>query len=214
MGKRRWILALVGAAVLVAAVAVPVALLTGGKSHSSKPAPQILRRRPAVALPDAELNGGYLAGIAGLPGSTRADASASGLPRVATESELETELRQAYALRAYPRNRITVARAQSARASFAALPLKLTTAIAPNATSALKLGSTWQELGPQRAKLDPYDFTNLPNRATVVSGRVSALAIGRRCVPGACRLYVGSAGGGVFRTENALAAAPAWRSVS
>ena len=43
---------------------------------------------------------------------------------------------------------------------------------------------------------------------------VTALGIGSVCHPGDCRLYLGAAGGGVWRTDDALANPPAWKSVS
>jgi hypothetical protein len=46
------------------------------------------------------------------------------------------------------------------------------------------------------------------------SGRVTALAITPTCQSGNCRLWVAAAGGGVWRTDDALATTPAWTFVS
>jgi hypothetical protein len=46
------------------------------------------------------------------------------------------------------------------------------------------------------------------------SGRITALAISQTCQPGNCRLWVGAAGGGVWRTDDALATTPAWSFIS
>ena len=59
----------------------------------------------------------------------------------------------------------------------------------------------WRSLGP---------ITSLQSATSGssqnISGRVSALAISPRCdVAGSCRLWVGAAGGGVWRTDNAMA---------
>jgi hypothetical protein len=66
----------------------------------------------------------------------------------------------------------------------------------------------WVELGPF--------YPNVPGsatytgRSTNVSGRITALAISPICVPGNCALYVGAAGGGVWKTNDALAPTPVW----
>src|SRR6187549_738984 len=64
----------------------------------------------------------------------------------------------------------------------------------------------WISLGPQ---------TTLADGVTdeTVSGRVSTLAVSPACeLRGRCRLWVGTAGGGVWRTEDAMNTAdPQWR---
>jgi len=64
----------------------------------------------------------------------------------------------------------------------------------------------WLSLGPE---------TTLASGSTTetVSGRVSALAVSPTCsLRGRCRLWVGTAGGGLWRTEDAMhATEPAWR---
>lgn len=46
------------------------------------------------------------------------------------------------------------------------------------------------------------------------SGRITALAIGTTCAPGNCRLWVAAAGGGIWRTDDALASNPVWTFIS
>src|SRR2546421_847243 len=195
------VLAALGGGIAAAVVELP------GGGGKAKRTPHL-----AVPLPAAARNGGYFRDSAA-GGSAAAQAATAGPgQRASTHAgELRNEFLEAYALRAYPHHSVTIARAQAAQASFRRLPLTLNRAIAPNATSSLKLTAAWQSFGPDRALSLPYEFTNLPNRPTVVSGRVTALAIGRTCVTGNCRLYVGTAGGGGFRTDNALAAIPVWR---
>ncbi len=72
----------------------------------------------------------------------------------------------------------------------------------------------WQVYGPRDA-LYPYDPLRttdlyLPN-SYVASGRVTALAISDSCRPRRCVLYVAAAGGGIWRTDDALASTPRWR---
>jgi hypothetical protein len=66
--------------------------------------------------------------------------------------------------------------------------------------------SAWISLGPD---------TTLSDETTgeTVSGRVSALAVSPRCGMGtACRLWVGTAGGGIWRTDKAMHQTdPEWR---
>jgi hypothetical protein len=69
----------------------------------------------------------------------------------------------------------------------------------------------WTSLGPETS-IQGNNVTDAAN----VSGRVAALAISPACqLNGRCRLWVGSAGGGVWRTDDALHPTdPKWRWVS
>lgn len=73
------------------------------------------------------------------------------------------------------------------------------------------LGAVWTSLGPETTLQ-----TNASTTAQSVSGRVSALAISPHCkVRGACRLYVATAGGGVWRTDDAMNTEdPGWQWIS
>lgn len=207
---RGWRGLILTAVLVVAGVATTVAVL-GDDEDVPRPTTQAQPppRRLAVPLPDAVRNGGYLTALVE-PSGGATPSTFSSRDTAGNAPTLGAELIEEYALRAYPGTRVTIAQAQRARASFQRLPLRLSRAKAPNATSRLR----WQLLGPVRAKMPPYEFTDIPNRPTVLSGRITGIAVGRRCVPGNCRLYAGSSGGGVFRTEDALAPKPAWRSVS
>jgi hypothetical protein len=72
----------------------------------------------------------------------------------------------------------------------------------------LELGQ-WRELGPFVPNVPgPVTYTGLP---TTDSGRIASLAISPQCRTGEdCLLFVGAAGGGVWRSENALDAHPRW----
>ena len=70
----------------------------------------------------------------------------------------------------------------------------------------------WVSIGPTVAQMPGVlTFTGAP---FVTSGRISALAISPSCGDDECRLYVGAAGGGIWRTENALSKQPRWRFIS
>jgi hypothetical protein len=64
----------------------------------------------------------------------------------------------------------------------------------------------WQLAGPSTAT-DPAILT-FAGQSYITSGRITAMAIDPTCAPGNCRLWVGAAGGGIWRTPDALAAPP------
>jgi hypothetical protein len=75
----------------------------------------------------------------------------------------------------------------------------------------------WTSIGPSYAL---YPFTELRNSTSYVpneyaaSGRTTSLAIDPNCSASSCRLWIGAAGGGVWRTDRALAGTPNWTYVS
>jgi len=84
-------------------------------------------------------------------------------------------------------------------------------------------GRRWASVGPVSA-IYPV-ATSRTNFPYVASGRISALAIDPRCGIGeaehsrddedrACRLYVGAAGGGIWRTDRPFSKTPKWRFTS
>jgi hypothetical protein len=119
--------------------------------------------------------------------------------------------------RAYPRGYVESSRALQAKHAFERKPDQLKRSdfrSAAAAAAATTLAATWQELGPFTPKVPAeVTYTGVP---TLNSGRVTALAVDPNC--GAphkgCRLWVAAAGGGVWRTGDALAAAPRWTNVS
>lgn len=78
--------------------------------------------------------------------------------------------------------------------------------------------ATWFSLGPTSAVYQetPYRrFTYVPSRY-VSSGRVTAMAMAMAptCTLTDCRVWVAAAGGGIWRTDNALQGSPKWTFVS
>ncbi len=70
----------------------------------------------------------------------------------------------------------------------------------------------WRSLGPTNAV-----YPALLNRTSVpyvTSGRITALAIDPNCTEDRCRLYVAAAGGGIWRTNDALDNDPRWKFIS
>src|SRR3954454_7650714 len=99
--------------------------------------------------------------------------------------------------RAFPRDVVTAAQARDARAAFLD-------------QSPAGLADPFVELGPFVPRVPrEVTYTGAP---TTNSGRVTALAVDPNCGrPGrACRAWMAAAGGGIWRTDDALAASVAW----
>jgi hypothetical protein len=108
---------------------------------------------------------------------------------------------QATADMAYPADHIAPAQMQASANAFQSI-----------ARANSGAGGAWQVVGPTTANESPYaTYTGSPAQ---VSGRITALGIGSSCSTTQCTLYVGAAGGGVWRTDNALSSTPTWTPVS
>jgi len=109
---------------------------------------------------------------------------------------------EAYLQRAYPAAEVTMDQTIAAQNAWKAL------AAGPSSAGA------WQLIGPSMAKV-PAVLNVLGDIADyVTAGRVTAMAIGPNCQHGACPVYVGAAGGGIWRTPDGLAGSPQWQFVS
>ena len=73
--------------------------------------------------------------------------------------------------------------------------------------------NTWDFLGPNTLNVDRLGTQSFI-KPTQWSGRDTALAIDPKCRPTQCRIYVAAAGGGVWRSTNALGATPLWTNIS
>ncbi len=109
--------------------------------------------------------------------------------------------------RAYPGTDIPMAYSQAARQSMARVHAESMAGMRGPIVS-----SHWTALGPTVA-LYPA-LLGRTGAAYVASGRISALAISPVCTTVRCRLYVGAAGGGVWRTDKALSNTPAWTQIT
>jgi hypothetical protein len=101
--------------------------------------------------------------------------------------------------RAFPRHYVDDSIARAGRQAY------LDTA------GAAVLASPWSELGPFTPTVPKeVTYTGAP---TTDSGRVTAMAIDPNCgqPTGACRVWIAAAGGGIFRTDDALAAHVVWQ---
>jgi len=107
---------------------------------------------------------------------------------------------EAYANRAYPASDVPFKLTVDAQKAWANV-----VAQAPSA-------GIWTLIGPSTANFP--DILTFSGRDYTTSGRITVLAIAPSCTNGNCTLWVGAAGGGVWRTNNALANPPNWTFVS
>jgi hypothetical protein len=127
--------------------------------------------------------------------------------------------------RAFPRSYVDDKLAIKSRKAFDAKPKKLGRSAFESAAayqaSLTAAPGAWDALGPVNTNIPGesgqfFDLLTQTGPSTSESGRVTALAIDPNCGKASapagapCRLWVAAAGGGIWRTSNALAATPAW----
>src|SRR5262245_11562120 len=106
--------------------------------------------------------------------------------------------------RAYPADTVAVQAIQNAQQDFKAV----------KARGKRGREGQWELIGPSNA-VYPGVLNVLGDGAEyVTSGRVTALALAPNCTTKRCTLYVAAAGGGVWRTDRALANNQNWEFVS
>ncbi len=105
-----------------------------------------------------------------------------------------------YAHRAYPASDIPFKLTVNAQKAWA------------NVRSLAPSAGTWTLSGPSIPNVS--DILTFSGRDYTTSGRITALAITPICENTNCTLWVGAAGGGVWRTNNALTSSPNWTFVS
>ncbi|MBA2477325.1 MAG: exo-alpha-sialidase [Sporichthyaceae bacterium] len=113
--------------------------------------------------------------------------------------------------RAYPKEQISIAQMDRAKASFLAAEAR----VAPGTEAAVDgaAARVWTQAGPSRA-LYPFTkfrdaFNYVPNEY-VAGGRTTSITLSNVCKPLNCRAWITAAGGGVWSTVDALAAEPSW----
>jgi hypothetical protein len=110
--------------------------------------------------------------------------------------------------RAYPDTQIPVERILAERAAHAA--------IATKDFSQSRHGK-WESYGPSLA-LYPFtplrNFTNYVPNAYPAASRTTSLALSQDCTESSCTLWVGPAGGGVWRTRDPFDNSPKWEYLS
>jgi len=116
-----------------------------------------------------------------------------------------TAAEEAYAQRAYPAEEIPFELTLNAQQEWAQARGR---AVGRGKNTA----GQWALVGPSHAQMP--GLLTFSGADYVTSGRITALAVDPDCTQSKCRLWVGAAGGGVWRTTNALSGSPSWEFVS
>jgi len=176
---------LISAAAAMAFVAATDNVLTiGNGSRKARPLPAF----------GGKLTAQDLAGNGGEPAISESDQD--GLDRAAQE---------AYRHRAYPATEVRIADTLNAQKAWAKIKGK-------SAKAGVNAQGQWSLAGPSIASY-PGSLT-FTGHDYIASGRTTALAIAPNCSQAKCRLYLGAAGGGIWRADNGLATSPNWTFVS
>src|SRR5438094_4893634 len=122
------------------------------------------------------------------------------LPGPETDRGPMAAAEEAYANRAYPASDVPFKLTVDAQKAWA------------NVKSQAPSAGVWTLLGPSGGNFP--DILTFSGRDYITSGRITVLAIAPTCTSNNCMLWVGAAGGGVWRTNNALANPPNWTFVS
>jgi hypothetical protein len=115
------------------------------------------------------------------------------------------------AARTYPANVIPQAIVRRAEATFNRIA-KRDARLAKSGRRFQDAGTKWRHFGPKKYATEPgvIAFSGATNNT---ASRTVALVADPDCTARQCRLWAGTAGGGVWRTDNVLAADPQWKQV-
>ena len=205
--RDRW-MRLALALVAVGLVAVGAVLAAGGSSNRSS-APAVAGQGSDGDMPVALAK--HLATLQqAIPGKGGEPAGESANAPGSSTAALEE-----FAQMAYPKKDVPLSSLKAARAAFKTVRARTTGAVPGSNLDA------WEQVGPETGL---YQFTPFRTARSYVpqeyaaAGRTTDLAIDPNC--GAhnsrgrsalCRMWITPAGGGVWRTENALAPNPNWK---
>jgi hypothetical protein len=149
------------------------------------------------------------AGTAGLTGKENEEATAGEGPIGGYEAYRS-------AARTYPANTIppaVVARAKATFGRIAKRDARLRASLrARHVRNFLWGGRKWRLYGPRKYAVQP-GVTAFNGATNVTASRTVALVADPDCSATTCRVWAGTSGGGVWRTNNILAPNPVWRQV-
>src|SRR5438552_2212355 len=129
------------------------------------------------------------------------------IPGIADSEGPTSAADEAYLDRAYPSDTIAVAQTQDAQTAFDDVKQ------GRGEASRHKHAGSWFLFGPTDQAVYPA-VLNRHGSEYVTSGRITSLAISPDCTMSRCWMWVGAAGGGVWRTDKALQPKPHWDFVS
>ena len=112
------------------------------------------------------------------------------------------------AIRTYPADVIPPAVVANARATHQRIALADQRTGDPAAN-----GHKWDFFGPKVSAVQP-GVTSFSGATNVTASRMTALLVAPDCNEAHCRVWVGASGGGVWRTDNALASDPSWKQIN
>jgi hypothetical protein len=184
--RSRFALGLLGFALVVAAGLVAAAVSSSGSSGSSAHPSRQSTENGAVSTAFAKHTENLFAAKVGESGEN---------PTSAADENYQLN----------GGDQITAANVLGAQAAFSAIQ-KSGVGKGKNSTTA------WYSLGPTKSVYPA--FLNRHGSQYVASGRITALAITPNCTPQQCTVWVGAAGGGVWRTDKGLAGNGTWVNVS
>src|SRR6266496_1535179 len=113
------------------------------------------------------------------------------------------------AMRTYPANVIPLSISARAKATFKKIARADARALKRHGRHLLWSHNEWKLYGPRMTAVQP-GVTAFSGATNVTASRTPALVADPDCTAHKCALWAGVAGGGVWRTENALAANPVW----
>lgn len=189
-------------ALLLVGAAIAVAVATHGSTNAKGAA--LTKAFAGKGEPDARASAKETPGE-GLPAAARA-------------------AQEAYAQRAYPGDEIPISATLNARQAYAQINARFQASLTANQIfGQLNRGGnsvgkyipgSWQQYGPYAAEY-PGVLTFFGADYTA-AGRTTAAAISPQCTDQKCQLWIGAAGGGIWRTRNALSNSPgfSWEWVS
>ena len=109
------------------------------------------------------------------------------------------------AARAYPADVVSPAMVAQGKVTFEKIADKDAKKGDPGAK-----GRSWKFFGPTQAGIQP-GVTAFSGATNATASRTTAMLVDPDCTDKKCRIWVGASGGGVWRTDNALAKDPDWK---
>ena len=109
-----------------------------------------------------------------------------------------------YQQRAYPAEEVTPAATAAAQQAWAKLQTR--------GSKGKNNAGQWTLIGPSHADMPGLLVFSGADYTT--SGRITSMALDPDCSNATCRVWIGAAGGGVWRTSNGLSGSPKWEYVS
>jgi len=155
----------------------------------------------ARALFGSKLSVQNLSGAYGEPGDGR---HGDDVTPSDSEGDVFAAAEQDYLHRAYPAAEVTIQDTLNSQNAWTNIKAK---GLAQGAS-----GAGWSLIGPGSAYFPA--LLTFSGHDYFTSGRATSLAIAPNCSQVKCRVYVGAAGGGIWRADNGLATSPNWTFVS